>query len=412
MMQIKGFSLIQYAQVIRQLSLLAVNVLLTKNLLTTTQIGQYEWLWYFNSALTFAWTSGIIQYASATIRKSNDPNTLKNIFWLLQLLSTVSFLAVLAVKPNAEGWLYFFLYQFFNNPSLILEYIYYWEGKNKALFYVSTVSNLFFIVFLTLPLYYNFSISIAYLLLFVVGFVRWLLLIWHLQPIQRPQIKIIFDHFKLAFPLILYALLGSFSVILDGWLLEYYYNDANIFAIYRYGAKELPNITTLSVSFSLALIPMLSSNMTSGLQILKSKSKLMMPLFFLPAIVIICYIREIFTFFYSPVFLSSIPIFKIYLLMAIVRSIFPQSIMNAKGYYKQILMIAIIEIGINVIASVLLINKIGMIGLAWGTFIAFFSEKIMQMIYLWRKDHIKISDYVPYSYYIYSVLLLVLYYYS
>lgn len=396
----------QFSQVFRQLSLLIVNVLLTKNLLSTAQIGDYEWLWYSSAALTFSWTSGIIQYASS-IYNQEDERFLSNVFGLMQGLMLLCFFFVCVLQPNKESWLLFFSFQLFNIPSILLEYILYWKNKTNHLLQISLWSNLVTILCLSLPLYLNYNISTSYSFLIVVGIVRWLILLYELKPIYLPQIKSTILLLQKSAPLIFYALLGSFSIILDGWLLEYFFKDSTLFAQFRYGAKEMPTVLTLSAAFSAALIPILSQQKTEGLEELKTRSAKLFPVFFIPAMILMVFSQPIFTLIFNKDFATSAPIFNIYLLITLSRAIFSQTILVALGHHRLQVKIGLVEIAINIVVSLVLIPFLGIAGIAWGTFVAFLSEKIIQTLWLWKNERILPTQFIHWTYWFYAIGLII-----
>ena len=77
----------------------------------------------------------------------------------------------------------------------------------------------------------------------------------------------------LSLPLMLYALIGGLNQVVDSWLVNYIYaGEERVFAIFRYGAKELPLALALANALSLALIPEVSANLQSGLKQIKAQS--------------------------------------------------------------------------------------------------------------------------------------------
>src|SRR5258706_3059940 len=79
---------------------------------------------------------------------------------------------------------------------------------------------------------------------------------------------------------------------------------------------------------------------------------------------------------------SSALIFNIYLLLTLTQLIFPQSIMTARGDTKILWYVSLAELTVNVISSLLLMRTLGLIGIVWGTLIAYIFEKMVLLIIL------------------------------
>jgi peptidoglycan biosynthesis protein MviN/MurJ (putative lipid II flippase) len=89
--------------------------------------------------------------------------------------------------------------------------------------------------------------------------------------------------------------------------------------------------------------------------------------------------------------------------------IFPQSIMMALNAKQEIFHTAILEIIINITASYLLMLKFGIQGIAYGTVIAFFTEKLI-LAFLLKSKGIDIQEYTPFRLWAgYSTLMVITY---
>ena len=72
--------------------------------------------------------------------------------------------------------------------------------------------------------------------------------------------------------------------------------------------------------------------------------------------------------------------------------------------------ISVLELIINVIASLFLVKYFGLVGIALGTVVAYSFEKIMYVVYLRRKHQIAFGDYVDGKWFAgYSLLLILIY---
>jgi O-antigen/teichoic acid export membrane protein len=101
------------------------------------------------------------------------------------------------------------------------------------------------------------------------------------------------------------------------------------------------------------------------------------------------------------------------MLLTIPRLLFPQTILTALKQNKLILVSAVIEMIINIGASIFLAQRFGLVGVAYGTVAAFVAEKILMTFILYYKYDISPSRYIsflPFS--IYSLLTILSYWVS
>jgi O-antigen/teichoic acid export membrane protein len=111
--------------------------------------------------------------------------------------------------------------------------------------------------------------------------------------------------------------------------------------------------------------------------------------------------------------MDSAAIFNIYLLLIISRVFFPQTILLARNENKIILMASVLEIIVNVTCSLILLHFYGIIGIAYGTQIAFFFEKIFLGAYLSLKKKIFLPQYLSIKIWMaYSIVLVTAYFFT
>jgi O-antigen/teichoic acid export membrane protein len=196
---------------------------------------------------------------------------------------------------------------------------------------------------------------------------------------------------------------GSAEYI-DGAVVKHFFTLAD-FSVFRYGSREFPLFTILAATLSMSMIPRVSENLSDGLEAIKKESLRYMHFFFPLAIVFILCGHWLFTVFFSVQFEQSGRIFAALMLLTIPRLLFPQTILTALKENRIILYCAIFEMIINIVASVLLAKYYGLIGVAYGTVIAFVAEKVLMATVLYIKHRIIFTKYVAISpFVIYSVI--------
>jgi O-antigen/teichoic acid export membrane protein len=157
----------------------------------------------------------------------------------------------------------------------------------------------------------------------------------------------------------------------------------------------------------MAMVPLIASQRAEGIEELKQESKKLMHWFFIPVCILVLFSNKIYPLLFREEFAASAPIFNIYLLLLISRMIFPQTIIMGLQKNTILFRVSIIELAANVCFSVLLLNLIGMKGIAYGTVIAFTLEKLILVMYLKKKQQISPETYTDLrTWFIYSLILL------
>ena len=91
--------------------------------------------------------------------------------------------------------------------------------------------------------------------------------------------------------------------------------------------------------------------------------------------------------------------------------IFPQSVVLALQRRDIILNTAYWEITINVFSSLILMWKFGIIGIAYGTVVAFLSEKLI-LAYRLKKLNVDFQQYTNFSkWFLFTVITVLLYFF-
>jgi O-antigen/teichoic acid export membrane protein len=190
---------------------------------------------------------------------------------------------------------------------------------------------------------------------------------------------------------------GSASYV-DGFLVSNRFNEAT-FAIFRYGARELPFVVLLANAFSNAMIPEFSGkyNLSKSLSNLKNRSRKLMNILFPATIILLLTSELIYPIVFNPDFSESAHVFNIYLLIIISRLIFPQTILVGLKKTSIIMISSAIELFFNIGLSLVFIGKWGIEGVALATLIAYLIQKIIMMTYLSSSLKIQVKNYISIS---------------
>ena len=378
---------------------------------------------FIAGACSFFWVNGFLNSLLAAYPAHTEKGKyLFNVFLLLVCCSVIVFLSLKVAEPflttflTKEALHYLPLFSYFillNSPCFLIEYIYLLKEKSKHLLTYGIIVFFLTITFTVVPLYLGLGLIVSLQALVALSIFK---LLWLIRLIvKHTELKIeskyLSQHFYLAFPLVLSFLMSGSAEYIDGLMVNHFFG-AEMFAIFRYGAKEFPLSLLIANALSTALIPILSESgqLDKGMSLIKEKSRRLMHLLFPLSILLLSLSNWFYPMVFNSHFSASAPIFNTFLLLIICRLLFPQSLIMALKKTKVILIISVIEIAVNVIASYLLMLQFGIIGIAYGTVLAFFVEKIILIFYLYKYQNILPWKYIPINTWSAYCLLLLLCY--
>lgn len=410
--------------VLRQFSLITVAILLSK-LFVINEIGEIEGLQYLLLTFTLFWVNGLLQWILPTYQNTlQEEQTafLQRVFFIFISLIFIIFIffqfnkvfvfSFFLKQSPIEYNEIFFLYGLLFIPTFLLEYAFFLKKKYIKILIFSILTFFF----------QNIAVLIAWIFQ---GGILWLLSVWLILAIIRFIALLIeleifnfksfrntswtyLQIFSSALPLIAYAFIGQWAVAFDAWLVNWYYHgDAAQFAIFRYGAREFPIVMALATGLSNAASATIAENYENGINILKAKSLRLMHWLFPMTFLLLLSSQIIFPLVFSNAFRDSVIIFDIFLILIISRLLFPHTVAVGLSMFKEILLISIAELLLNIILSAIFVQYWGIAGIAFGTWIACLFEKTTIAFWLYYKKGIAISSYTMLNYWaIYSILLM------
>jgi O-antigen/teichoic acid export membrane protein len=418
--------LLQFFHLSRQISVLFYAFLLPFLNFSNDVIGSFELLQILAYSLSFFWISGLIQglmHIYPSLPTQSKQKILTSAFLLFCMVS--SFFVVLiglgiffnfpVLKTFTTipfVWI-FLLYFLINTPAQLLEYAFFLEEKYQWLKISCLVSFPCQIVLFSVPILWFDNIKLGLVGLTFWAFLRFLILLFHSFsfPIHFDK-KLIFSWLSYSLPLIFSALVGGLASVINASLVQYYYQGSTaVFAVYRYGARELPFVNGLFEGLGLGIIPSLIKNLDDGLFQLRKNTLHLLHLVFPISIILMLFVNSWFPVLFSDQFLDSIPIFKIFLFLVIFRIIPTNTVINALGQARILAIIGLLELVIHLLLSYLGLVWFGLIGIAYATFFAYSFEKLSGLLYLWWKKGIFITHLIPFYWWLfYSTLLIVSYF--
>lgn len=399
-------------------------------------IGQWESLLYVGYILGFGWLTGLLQAYLVTIRTSRPAEVA--VYSRLAVLGVALFsvlllafaaglhrplFRLLRLGDAPPGWWYFFLFLLTQWPGLFFEQVLTIRGKPFLLAVFGGFSALGFVLALLVPIYYGAGFAHALFVLAVFAGVKggiitvWLLydrwmaaktdvvsntanaghreaLALDITPdkarrspkyskgnTERPNY--LSTLLKTAWPLILYASVGALVTAFDPWFVNYWYaGDEEVFATFRYGARELPLLAAITNGAMVVILPRLTEAPAAGLDLLKSSSRRLYHWVFGGAIFLMATSPWWWTLVFTELFTESLPLFQAYLFVVVSRLLFPVPVLTAFGHTRLLMVFGLLELVINIVLSIALAPSFGLMGIIWATVIAYLVDKVCLMAYL------------------------------
>lgn len=416
----------QLFQLMRFGTFVLIGVVFTKTNLTTESIGEYEQFLFLAGGVSFFWLNGLIR---GLLPLAKDPENKKvspvfNAFVVISLftLLTVVLLAI-AGKHVGQSLLghreipylgLLLAYLFFSVPANLVEYFFLLRNESGKMVSYGVISFSVMFVLVVLPVLFSLDLRFALYGLLLVAVLRYLFLLGLMLTLKETRLSMGFirTYLGLSVPLIFSALLSGSAQYVDGFIVTSRFDEAT-FAIFRYGARELPLVVLLANAFSNAMLPEFANKnmLQASLARVKKESGRLSDLLFPLSALLILLSHELFPILFNADFDQSATIFNIYLLLIISRLMFPQTILIGLKQTAVVVRASFLELIINVLLSLIFVRFWGIAGVAYATVIAYFFEKIYLLIVVNRKFNIAPRNYQnSFRHLFYSLLLLVIFF--
>lgn len=395
----------QMMHIMKQGAVFLSGIILAFSHWSIEDIGFLEWLFFLAYSFSYFWISGILQgFLASNDRSTNrEGGLIWSVFLVLSGLGLLTWLAFVITGVVYDGsddhalltFILFGGWSCFNIVGTYFPYVLYVRQKIKWLniynaFYLMTYISIFF----SLAIFqYDWYIFLS--LLFLFGCVQFAVLIAVIFSISSPVYdkRLIINLVKEYLPLIGYVGIGGLATVFDGWLIHLYFSDSEVFAVYRYGARELPLSLAMAAAFSHAMVPYLSDNQENGLFQLRKRSKRIMHILFPISILLLLLSGDLFRWLYADRFEASVPIFDLMLLLVISRMVFSHTLLIAFKKNTFIFKVSLVELGVNIVLSVIFIQWFGILGVVLATIIAYAIEKIIFGVRVQREFNLSLADY-------------------
>jgi O-antigen/teichoic acid export membrane protein len=364
-------------------------------------VGGLEQLMLCGYLLTFFWTEALLKGFLALGTRADSPGFRTSFLWMIMLgslgmmsvlvLGSPVLLPVLAGTRTLEGLGLFALYQVMIVPLWLAPFVGILRGLDPLLLSAYVLVGPAFSAWFGLGQMDSVhGVLIGWTSYALVG-LAWLLVrsgtfrALDLRPVWTAV-------WPVAWPLMLFAVSAGIARSFDAWLITHM-EDESAFAVFRYGAREFPWVTALAAGFSTSMIPLLAAGNDHAA--LRARTARLMHAA-LPVVAVAMVASPLlFPRVFGPAYADSARIFNIYLLLGLTQVVFPQTVLTARGETRLLWRISLVELAINIAASIPLYFMFGLAGVAWGTVIAFAAEKLILLVILQRKFGIPASGIVP-----------------
>ncbi|WP_372947595.1 oligosaccharide flippase family protein [Mariniphaga sp.] len=411
----------QLFQMVRYGTLILTGIVLAKSTLSQSAIGEYETFLFLAGAVSFFWLNGLLKALlplSAGEKESNA--ALFSSFVLISVFSLLVGILIYLLHPFFSGFLLngkqipelnlLVFYLVIGVPANLVEYVYLVKKRNKLLLIYAIISFTVQFLLVVLPVVFGRPVSWAMRGLVASSVLRyiWLWGTFVYYSEIRFSLPFVKKHLKLGMPLVAATLLSGSAQFIDGFIVTSHF-DESTFAVFRYGARELPLATLLANALSSAMLPEFGhkEKLKENLEKLKQSVSQLMHFIFPLTAVLLLVSKPLFPIIFNPDFAESATVFNIYLLLVISRLLMPQTILNGLRQARHIMVASFFELVINVALSLVFVQYWGIAGIAFATFIAYLFEKIYLTFVVRRNLNIRLSEYHPVKYYLYYSLGLV-----
>lgn len=402
-----------------------IAIVLAKSGWPLEQIAIYEALLFMGGIYTFFWLAGgnnALLQIFPKLDEAEGRTGLFNTFLLFTFAGVLSGALIYGTANLVIDKLTKFttlphlgllaVYIAINAPTLFIQIYYLLLGQFRKIILFGTIGFSLQLAAVAIPVLTGRGLKeVLYCLIAwaIFKFV-WVVALVYRHTHWRLDFTFLRKYWKLAVPLLLLAFIGKGSEYASTFLVTALFDDESAFAIYRYGAREIPLSLVMLSALATSLLPVASGNLEEGVKAIRKNSTRLSHFLFPVSIVFMVASPVLFPLVFSPEFKSSAYIFNTLAFYLSNRILMPQVLTMARGHNFVVTMSALIEFVAVVVLCYLLGRSFGLVGIAMGSVLAFFVDRIILIAYNWKKLGIHPSSYIDWwVYLVYNALLIAAY---
>lgn len=419
---------LQIFQVMQFGTTVLIGILLVKAGMPTSMVSVYEALMFLASLSCFFWVAGgqnALLQIFHTLSEAAQKRALFNVFSVFTMagLATAGILFSFQNELSRGltnfaqlpllNWLALFVA--LNAPSFMLPIFYSLTGKYRQLVVFGAISFGFQTLAVVLPICFHLSLRESMQGLVLASFVKFA---WSLHFVLR-QTELRFDlgflrqYWVLAFPMVLLAAIGKGSEYVSGLVVGQLFADEKTFAVFRYGAREMPLAVLMVGALATALIPETVQDRAAGLASIKAQTRRISHWLYPVSMASMLASPFLFPFFFNQDFKSSAQLFNIFNLLLMSRILLPQVVTMAAGRNMVLVVTAFVELVVLTLLSLWWGRKYGLQGVAWASVVAFMVDRVVLLWYNWKVLKVPPHHYVDWKNWLgYNLLLVIAFFIS
>lgn len=413
---------LQIFQVLQFGTAILIGILLVKAGLPTAEVSVYESWLFIASLFCFFWVAGGQNALLQTFGNLDEPTQRRAIFNVFLCFLFAGFFAGALLfffqKPVSQELTNFdelpfihllALFLVLNSPSFVLQIFFLLLKKYNQLVWYGVVSFGLQLLLVVMPIVLGFSLreSMYGLLAWALVKLTWCTVVVSIHGEWRFDAVFLKKYGQLALPLMLFSAIGKGSEYVSGLAVSSIFTDEKAFAIFRYGAREMPLAVLMVGALATALIPEMAENQTLGLERIKIKTKKLSHWLYPISMASMLAAPLLFPIFFNQDFKASAHIFNIFTLLLASRILLPQVVTMGAGNNKILIISALAELAALSMLSFWWGRAFGLEGIAWAAVVAFMVDRIVLLWYNWKVLSIPSNTYVDWkSWSAYNLLLL------
>jgi len=411
--------LVSIAQLASSMERIVVFMILSRTL-SVQDYGTYQQVWLFYLLVLPMFMLGLpssILYFIPKAQPENRKTVVYQTVLLLEIIGIIFCIFSFLIAPemarrysNPSLVLYmriFSFYPLFSVSPKLLNLLMVANNQPIKSAIVSATYSIITIVFITtpsffkLPLVYSFYGALLGGGIFFIGF---LLYLNHYYQKERVywDLKLLRNQFFYSLPLGLSSILGTLSTQINRLVVTSSFSIED-FAIFTNGAFEVPFIGLITGSLMTVLIPEFvtrlknNQDLNSVWELWNSSTQKTAILLFPIAVSLFVFAPDFMVLLFSEKYLASSGIFRIYLLLMILRVTQYGSLLQAMGKTSLILITAVSGLLITLFLSIFSVPIFGLIGPALANVISTYSWGAIYLVMLTKLTNISFSKIMPWK---------------
>ncbi len=297
------------------------------------------------------------------------------------------------------------LYALVDLPTRLLPNILVAEKRARAAAGFGVVRSLVTTVAIVLPASLDMGVLGIVVAMAVTGLIPFAVCLQHLRKLYAKAEKLLEpvistrELLRYALPLGVTDMVSILNTNVDMWLIVALF-PAELVAVYRAGAFQIPIITTVAYSLGAVYLPRFAklyreANYKEAVEIWRG-SALKVSLIVVPAAsVFFVGADEFITMAFTEEYAAAAPVFRFYCLLMMARITAFGSFMVAAGKPEYVMRSAMMTLVSNVVISVPLTLNVGFIGPAMGTAIAFVPTTFFYCWYIAKAWNVRLRETLP-----------------